>query len=276
MPKTTVHMIGQAHLDPVWLWRWTEGRAEALATCQSAADRLDEYPDFHFTRGESQVYEWVEREAPALFERIRARVAEGRWHPVNGMVIQPDMNVPSGESFVRQALLGKAFMREKLGVEPRVAYCVDSFGHAGTLPQILQGLRLRLLRVHASPGPREDAAVPNLLVGRAGRLARAGLSHQRRLPHARRRAGRPHRPRRPRQARGPERHDVLLRRRQPRRRPHPRPDRGHPAHRRRKRRPRHSLFLTPRRTLPPSRRTPPSCQWSPRSFSATPLAAIPW
>lgn len=132
-------MIGQAHLDPVWLWRWTEGRAEALATCQSAADRLDEYDDFHFTRGEALVYEWVEREAPELFERIKARVAEGRWHPVNGMVIQPDMNVPSGESFVRQALLGKGYMRDKLGAEPRVAYCVDSFGHAGTLPQILKG-----------------------------------------------------------------------------------------------------------------------------------------
>jgi alpha-mannosidase len=156
MPKTTVHMIGQAHLDPVWLWRWTEGRAEALATCQSAADRLDEYPDFHFTRGESQIYEWVEREAPELFARIRERIAEGRWHAVNGMVIQPDMNVPSGESFVRQALIGKAYMREKLGVEPRVAYCIDSFGHAGTLPQILKGCGFDHY-VFMRPQPHEKA-----------------------------------------------------------------------------------------------------------------------
>ncbi|MFN8442838.1 MAG: glycoside hydrolase family 38 C-terminal domain-containing protein [Caldilineaceae bacterium] len=138
MATTTVHMIGQAHLDPVWLWRWTEGRAEALATSQSAVDRLREYADFHFTRGESQIYQWIEEENPALFAEIVELIRAGRWHVVNGMVIQPDMNIPQGESFVRQVLLGKAYMRAKLGVEPRVAYCVDSFGHAGTLPQILR------------------------------------------------------------------------------------------------------------------------------------------
>ena len=151
MTKPVVHMIGQAHLDPVWLWRWTEGRAEALATSQSAVDRLDETPDFHFTRGESQVYRWIEEENPELFARIRVYIDEGRWHVVNGMIIQPDMNIPCGESFVRQVLLGKAYLRDRLGVEPRIAYCVDSFGHAGTLPQILPRLRIRRIRIHA-PG----------------------------------------------------------------------------------------------------------------------------
>src|SRR6266545_6077701 len=106
-PKLTVHMIGQAHLDPVWLWRWTEGRAEALATSQSAVDRLHEYPDFHFVRGEAQVYEWIKKENPQLFEEIHRFVQQGRWHLVNGMVVQPDMNLPQGESFVRHFLLGK-------------------------------------------------------------------------------------------------------------------------------------------------------------------------
>jgi alpha-mannosidase len=121
MSKTTVHMIGQAHLDPVWLWRWTEGRAEALGTSQSAVDRLAEYRDFHFTRGEAQVYAWIEAENPALFAQIKQAIAAGRWHVVNGMVIQPDMNLPAGESFVRQVLLGKRYMRDQLGVEPTVA-----------------------------------------------------------------------------------------------------------------------------------------------------------
>lgn len=133
-----VHLIAQAHLDPVWLWRWTEGRAEALATSQSALDRLHEYPDLHFTRGEAQVYQWIESEAPVLFRSIQDQVARGRWHIVNGMVIQPDMNLPHGESIVRQALLGKSYFASRFGQEVRVAYCVDSFGHAGTLPQILK------------------------------------------------------------------------------------------------------------------------------------------
>ena len=138
MEKTTVHMIGQAHLDPVWLWRWTEGRAEALATSQSAVDRLREYPEFQFTRGEAQIYRWIEEENPELFGQVLELIREGRWHVVNGMVIQPDMNLPQGESIVRHFLLGKRYMWEQLGVEPRVAYCVDSFGHAGTLPQIFK------------------------------------------------------------------------------------------------------------------------------------------
>jgi len=154
MTKTKVHMIGQAHLDPVWLWRWTEGRAEALATSQSAVDRLQEYPAFHFTRGESQIYQWIEEENPALFQKILDFIQAGRWHVVNGMVIQPDMNIPQGESFVRQVLLGKAYMRDKLGVEPRVAYCVDSFGHAGTLPQILRKCGFDYY-VFMRPGPHE-------------------------------------------------------------------------------------------------------------------------
>ncbi len=152
--KITVHMIGQAHLDPVWLWRWTEGKAEALATSQSAVDRLKEYPGFHFVRGESQVYEWIKEENPQLFDDIRKFVRQGRWHLVNGMVIQPDMNLPQGESFVRQILLGKNFMLEEFEVEPRVAYCVDSFGHAWTLPQILKKCGFDAY-VFMRPGPHE-------------------------------------------------------------------------------------------------------------------------
>ncbi len=141
-------------------------RAEALATSKSAVDRLNEFPDFQFVRGESQIYEWIEREDPAMFESIKQFMAEGRWHLVNGMVIQPDMNVPGGESFVRQALLGKAYMAEKFGTEkfdaePRVAYCVDSFGHAGTLPMIFQKCGFDAY-VMMRPGPHEKELPANV------------------------------------------------------------------------------------------------------------------
>lgn len=132
-----VRMIAQAHLDPVWMWRRSEGRAEALATSASAVDRLREYPSLHFVRGEAQVYEWIEQEDPDLLVQIKRLIRAGRWHVVNGMIVQPDMNLPQGESLVRQALLGKRYMHDTLGVTVPIAYCVDSFGHAGTLPQIL-------------------------------------------------------------------------------------------------------------------------------------------
>ena len=154
-------MIGQAHLDPVWLWRWREGRAEALGASQSAVDRLAEYPDFHFTRGESQVYAWIQAENPALFAQIQQLIADGRWHVVNGMVIQPDMNLPNGESLVRQVLLGKRYMHQQLGVEPTVAYCVDTFGHTVALPQILRKCGFDSY-VFMRPGPHEKELPANV------------------------------------------------------------------------------------------------------------------
>ena len=180
MSKMTVHMIGQAHLDPVWLWRWTEGRAEALGTSQSAIDRLAEYPDFHFTRGESQVYAGSRRRIQPFLREIKRAIAAGRWHVVNGMVIQPDMNIPSGESFVRQVLLGKRYMRDHLGVEPTVAYCVDSFGHAGTLPQILRSAASTPTSLCA-PARTKGTARQRLLVAGARRQPHPHLPHRRRL-----------------------------------------------------------------------------------------------
>src|SRR5919197_6641442 len=137
MPST-LHMIGNAHLDPVWLWRWPEGCAEAIATCWAAVDLLEEQPGFIFTRGEAVIYRWIEELEPALFGRIRHFVQEGRWAIVNGWWVQPDCNLPPGESFIRQALYGKAYFRETFGVDVTVGYNVDSFGHAGTLPMLLR------------------------------------------------------------------------------------------------------------------------------------------
>ena len=86
---TKVHLIGNAHLDPVWLWRWTEGCSEVLSTFRSALDRLSEYPDYVFTCAGAQYYEWVERLDPGMFEEIRARVAEGRWVITGGWPSTP-------------------------------------------------------------------------------------------------------------------------------------------------------------------------------------------
>jgi alpha-mannosidase len=133
-----LHMIGNSHLDPVWLWRWTDGCAEAIATCWSAIDRLDESPGFIFTRGEAQLYAWIEEYEPNLFARIREFVADGRWIVVNGWWVQPDCNLPSGEAIIRQALYGKRYFAERFGITVSVGYNVDSFGHAATLPMLLR------------------------------------------------------------------------------------------------------------------------------------------
>jgi len=134
----TIHLIGNAHLDPVWLWQWQEGFLEVKATFRSALDRMKEFPDFKFTSACSAYYMWVEKSDPEMFREIQERVREGRWSIVGGWFIQPDCNMPSGESFARHALISQRYFKEKFGVIARTGYNVDSFGHNGNLPQILR------------------------------------------------------------------------------------------------------------------------------------------
>ena len=133
----TIHLIFNAHLDPIWLWPWQAGLDEALATCRSAADRLDANPDLTFARGEAWVYQQIERLDPALFERIRRLVKTGRWEIVGGWWIQPDCNLPSGFAWRKQIELGREYFMDRFGLFPRLAWNVDSFGHAASLPNLL-------------------------------------------------------------------------------------------------------------------------------------------
>ena len=154
MKNTTLHMIGNAHIDPVWLWQWPEGYQEVLATFRSALDRMNEDPEFCFTASSAAFYAWVEKADPGMFAEIQARVAEGRWELVGGMWIEPDCNIPDGESFVRQALYGQRYFRAKFGKIARVAYNPDSFGHNATLPQILSKCGMGAY-IFMRPGPHE-------------------------------------------------------------------------------------------------------------------------
>src|SRR2546423_3663522 len=106
MSDKTLHMIGNAHLDPVWLWQWPEGFQEVKATFRSVLDLMKEYDDFLFTASSAALYEWIEQNDPAMFEEIKQRVAEGRWEIGGGWWIEPDCNLPRGQSLVRQGLYG--------------------------------------------------------------------------------------------------------------------------------------------------------------------------
>ncbi|MBQ6706995.1 MAG: alpha-mannosidase [Clostridia bacterium] len=133
-----IHLIGNAHLDPVWLWKKEEGLSEVLATFRSALDRMKEFPDYIFTCGCASYYRWVEQVDPAMLDEIRERVKEGRWSIVGGYWIQPDCNMPSGESFARQALYSQRYFKDTFGVMATAGYHPDSFGHNGMLPQLLK------------------------------------------------------------------------------------------------------------------------------------------
>ena len=131
-----LHLICNAHLDPVWQWDWNEGASAALATFYSAAELADEY-DYIFCHNEALLYEWIERYDPALFAKIKELVKAGKWHIMGGWYVQPDCNLPGGEGFVRQIETGLSYFLEKFGVRPTTAVNFDSFGHTQGLVQIL-------------------------------------------------------------------------------------------------------------------------------------------
>ncbi|MDR1938272.1 MAG: hypothetical protein LBQ73_07225, partial [Tannerellaceae bacterium] len=140
--KYSIYMIGHAHIDLVWLWPWPEGLAVVHSTFRSALERMKETPDLVFTSSSALFYQWVADNDPEMLAEIRRRVDEGRWNVVGGWWVEPDMNVPSGEAMVRQGLYGQLTLQKLTGRRATVAFHADSFGHAGTLPQIvkLQGM----------------------------------------------------------------------------------------------------------------------------------------
>ena len=137
MSEKNLHLVCNAHMDPVWLWEWEEGAAAAISTFRTAADLCEQFDGFVFNHNEAILYKWVEEYEPDLFRRIENLVKEKKWHIMGGWYLQPDCNMPSGESFIRQILVGKNYFKEKFGVNPKTAINFDPFGHTQGLVQIM-------------------------------------------------------------------------------------------------------------------------------------------
>ncbi len=142
-PRPILHLIGNAHLDPVWLWDRAEGMAEAVATVRSVVRLLYERPELTFIRGESLIYEEVRQRDPATFGEIQTLVRAGRWDVVGGNYLQPDMNLPHGDTIARVFSEGQSYFRKHFGKTVRAGWSADCFGHSVGLPDILHAAGLR-------------------------------------------------------------------------------------------------------------------------------------
>ena len=132
----TIRLVGNSHIDMAWLWPWTETVEVVRNTFQSVLDLMREYPDFKFTMSSARTYEWMQEKYPDLFAQIKQRVREGRWEIIGGMWVEPDLNMPDGESLVRQILVGKRYFQKNFGVDVKIGWNPDSFGYNWQLPQI--------------------------------------------------------------------------------------------------------------------------------------------
>ncbi|MBQ9354530.1 MAG: alpha-mannosidase [Clostridia bacterium] len=131
-----VHLICNAHIDPIWQWDWQEGVSAVISTFKSAVNLAKDF-DYIFCHNEVTVYKYVEEYAPEFFEEIKKLVKCGKWHIMGGWYLQPDCTMPSGESFVRQIKVGQRYFKGKFGVVPTTAINFDPFGHTRGLVQII-------------------------------------------------------------------------------------------------------------------------------------------
>ena len=137
-PKVgAVALNGHSHIDLAWRWPVEETVRKIRRTASTVADLCDEGGAFRFNQSSAWFYETLEREDPALFERVLGHVRAGRWETIGGMWLEPDTNMPTGESLVRQLLYGQRYFRERFGTTSDVGWVPDSFGFSPALPQVL-------------------------------------------------------------------------------------------------------------------------------------------
>ena len=134
----TVHLVAQSHIDVVWLWRLRETRKKCARTFSTALRLMEEFPEFNFTQSQALLYQMTKESYPDVYKEIKARVAEGRWQAVGSMWVEPDCNLPNGESLVRQVLHGKRFFKSEFGVDSDILWLPDTFGYSAALPQIMK------------------------------------------------------------------------------------------------------------------------------------------
>lgn len=135
----TVYATGHAHLDLGWLWPVRETKRKAERTFSNALANIEKYPDYVFGASQPQQFKWMKQNRPALYAKIKKAVEDGRIEPQGCMWVEPDTNVPSGESLIRQCKYGKGFWKEEFGIDCDMLWVPDVFGYSGNLPQILRG-----------------------------------------------------------------------------------------------------------------------------------------
>ncbi len=138
-----LHAVGHAHIDSAWLWPVRETARKVSRTFSNVLSLMDEDPEFVFASSSAQQFAWMKEHYPALWERLKARVAEGRFVPVGGMWVESDTNMVGGEAMARQFVEGKSFFLEEFGIDTEEVWLPDSFGYSGALPQIMKAAGAR-------------------------------------------------------------------------------------------------------------------------------------
>jgi len=140
-----IHATGHAHIDVAWLWTLGQTRRKSERTFHNVIRLMEQFPEYHFTQSQPQLYQYIREDQPALFESVKQKIKDGRWEPIGGMWVEADCNLTGAESLARQFLLGRMFFREHFGKEAEspVLWLPDVFGYAWALPQLIRQAGLK-------------------------------------------------------------------------------------------------------------------------------------
>ncbi len=136
--KPTVTGVGHSHIDMGWLWRFSATREKASRTFSTVLNLMRQFPEYRYMHSSPQLYRFLEKDYPEIFEAVKEKIKQGQWEITGGMWVEPDTNLPTGESLIRQFLFGKRYMKQEFGVDSRLVWLPDVFGYSGALPQIIR------------------------------------------------------------------------------------------------------------------------------------------
>lgn len=156
----TLYLMGQSHLDVAWLWPIAETKRKIARTLSNQLTLMDEYPEYTYTQSQPYLFQLVKTLYPELYARIKQAVKEGRIIPEGSMWVEPDTNLPSGESLIRQAMHGKRFFKDEFGVDNEMLWLPDVFGYSGNLPQIMKGCGIHYFASTKLFGTYDNVADP--------------------------------------------------------------------------------------------------------------------
>lgn len=134
----TVTAIGHTHIDIAWLWSVSQTKEKVVRSFSTVLYLMDQFPEYKFMSSQPLLYQFLKEEEPQLFEKVKEKVKEGRWEVDGAMWVEADCNIPSGESLVRQILMGTRFFKDEFGIESKTLWLPDVFGYCATLPQIMK------------------------------------------------------------------------------------------------------------------------------------------
>ncbi|KAK8089468.1 alpha-mannosidase [Apiospora hydei] len=134
--EAQVFGIGHCHIDTCWLWPWAETKRKVARSWSNQCDLMERYPELNFACSQAQQYQWLEEYYPYVFDRVKHKVKEGKFHPIGGSWVEHDTNMPSGESLVRQFLYGQRYFESHFGERCKTFWLPDTFGYSSQLPQL--------------------------------------------------------------------------------------------------------------------------------------------